>query len=94
MAFLLAKPRPLNVNHGNDRFSMFNKKRDIALLVRCVSCNRIETRPRDKAIKPLLAAAQELRPRRGAHNPTPLDAHYDALRAAMRRVFHELGIAA
>jgi hypothetical protein len=62
-----------------------------ALLVRCVCCNRIETRPRDKAIKPLLAAAQELRPRRGAHNPTPLDAHYDALRAAMRQVFHELG---
>jgi hypothetical protein len=30
MAFLLAKPTPLNVNHGNDRFSMFNKKRDIA----------------------------------------------------------------
>ena len=49
---------------------------------------------RDKAIKPLLAAAQALRPRRGAHNPTLLDAHYDALRAAMRGVFHELGIAA
>ena len=49
---------------------------------------------RDKAIKPLLAAAQALRPRRGAHNPTPLDAHYDALRATMRGVFHELGIAA
>jgi hypothetical protein len=32
MAFLLAKPTPLNVNHGNDRFSMFNKKRDIALV--------------------------------------------------------------
>jgi hypothetical protein len=48
----------------------------------------------EKAIKPLLAAAQELRPRRGAHNPTPLDAHYDALRTAMRGVFHELGIAA
>jgi hypothetical protein len=26
---LLAKPTPHNVNHGNDRFSMFNKKRDI-----------------------------------------------------------------
>jgi hypothetical protein len=49
---------------------------------------------RDKAIKPLLAAARELRPRRGAQNPTPLDAHYDAVRAAMRGVFHELGIAA
>jgi hypothetical protein len=30
MAFLLAKPTPHNVNHHNDRFSMFNKKRDIA----------------------------------------------------------------
>jgi hypothetical protein len=49
---------------------------------------------RNKAIKPLLAAAQELRPRRGAQSPTPLDAHYDAVRAAMRGVFHELGIAA
>ena len=49
---------------------------------------------RNKAIKPLLAAAQELKPSRGAQNPTPLDAHYDAIRAAMRGVFHELGIAA
>jgi hypothetical protein len=31
MAFLLAKPTPLNVNHDNDRFSMFNKKRDIPI---------------------------------------------------------------
>jgi hypothetical protein len=30
MAFLLAKPTPHNVDHDNDRFSMFNKKRDIA----------------------------------------------------------------
>jgi hypothetical protein len=40
------------------------------------------------------SAARALRPSRGAHNPTLLDAHYDALRAAMRGVFHELGIAA
>jgi hypothetical protein len=26
---LLAKPPPRNVNHGNDRFAMFNKDRDI-----------------------------------------------------------------
>jgi hypothetical protein len=26
---LLAKPSPLNINLGSDRFSMFNKKRDI-----------------------------------------------------------------
>jgi hypothetical protein len=49
---------------------------------------------RDKAIKPLLAATQESRPSRGAQYPTPLDAHYDAIRTAMRGVFHELGIAA
>ena len=47
MAFLLAKPTPLNVNHHNDRFSMFNKKRDIArgkildnLNTGCHSCFR------------------------------------------------------
>jgi hypothetical protein len=49
---------------------------------------------RNKAIKPLLAAAQPLRPSRGAHNPKPLDAHYHTLRIAMQGVFHELGIAA
>jgi hypothetical protein len=49
---------------------------------------------RNKAIKPLLAAAQRLRPPRGAHNPTPIDRHYDAIRLAMHGVFHELGIAA
>jgi len=49
---------------------------------------------RNKAIKPLLAAAQSLRPTRGEHNPKPIDAHYDALQLAMRRVFHELRIAA
>jgi hypothetical protein len=49
---------------------------------------------RNKAVKPLLAAAQPLRPTHGAHNPKPIDAHYDALQLAMRRVFHDLGIAA
>ena len=49
---------------------------------------------RNKAIKPLLAAAQNRHPARGAHNPKPIDVHYDALRRAMHGVFHELGIAA
>ena len=49
---------------------------------------------RNKAIKPLLAAAQSLHPTRGAHNPKPIDAHYHTLRLAMQGVFHELGIAA
>ena len=49
---------------------------------------------RNKAIKPLLAATQDLRPSRGAHNPTALDTHYDTIRTAMRGVFEELGLAA
>jgi hypothetical protein len=49
---------------------------------------------RDKAIKPLLAAARPLRPTRGAHNPKPIDAHYQAIQLGMRGVFHELGLAA
>jgi hypothetical protein len=39
---------------------------------------------RNKAIKPLLAAAQPLRPTRGAHHPKPIDAHYHAIRSAMK----------
>jgi hypothetical protein len=49
---------------------------------------------RDKAIKPLLAATQPLHPARGAHNPKPIDAHYQTIRVAMKGVFHELGLAA
>jgi hypothetical protein len=29
-ASLLAKPTPLNINFGSDRFAMFNKQRDIS----------------------------------------------------------------
>jgi hypothetical protein len=49
---------------------------------------------RNKAIKPLLAAAQPLHPARAAHNPKPIDAHYKAIRVAMNGVFHELGLSA
>jgi len=48
---------------------------------------------RDKAIKPLLAAAQQLRPTRGPQNPRPLDTHYQTIYAGMQGVFQELGIA-
>ncbi|MBV8134510.1 MAG: hypothetical protein JO121_02555, partial [Deltaproteobacteria bacterium] len=44
---------------------------------------------RNKAIKPLLAAAQPLRPTRGAHNPKPIDAHYHTIQVAMQGVFHD-----
>src|SRR5580693_9520973 len=47
-----------------------------------------------KAIKPLIAAAQQHRRSRPPQNPTPLDVHYQTIRASMRGVFHELGIAA
>jgi hypothetical protein len=49
---------------------------------------------RNKAIKPLLAAAQGLQRSRGAQNPSAIDTHYDAIRMAMRGVFQELGLAA
>ena len=49
---------------------------------------------RNKAIKPLLAAALPLRPTRGAHNPRPIDTHYRTIQVAMQGVFHELGLAA
>ena len=49
---------------------------------------------RNKAIKPLLAAAQELRPPHQAQNPQPLDKYYEVLRVAMQGVFQQLGIAA
>jgi hypothetical protein len=49
---------------------------------------------RDKAIKPLLAAAQQHRRSRRPRNPSPLDIHYQTIRESMRGLFHELGIAA
>jgi len=44
---------------------------------------------RDKAIKRFSLPAQGLKPRRGAQNPRPLDAQYDAVRAAIKCVFDE-----
>ena len=48
---------------------------------------------RDKAIKPLLAGAQQLRPSHGAQNPRLLDTHYQTIYSGMQGVFQELGIA-
>jgi hypothetical protein len=47
---------------------------------------------RDKAIKPLLAAAQELRPSHGPQNPRSLDTHYQTIYSGMQGVFQELGL--
>jgi hypothetical protein len=49
---------------------------------------------RNKAIKPLLAAAQRRRKSRGAQNPRPIDRHYETIRMAIQGVFDELGLAA
>ena len=49
---------------------------------------------RNKAIKPLLAAAQQIRPGREPQNPRAIEHHYQTIRIAMRGVFNELGIAA
>jgi hypothetical protein len=49
---------------------------------------------RNKAIKPLLAAAQQLIPTRAAQNPTTIDKHYENISIAMQGVFDELGLAA
>ena len=49
---------------------------------------------RDRAIKPLLAAAQEVWPTHGAQNPTTLDTHFQTIRIAMQEVFSQLGLAA
>ena len=48
----------------------------------------------EKAIRPLLAAAQQIQPSRGRQNPTALDHHYQTVRAAMAGIFRELGVAA
>ena len=49
---------------------------------------------RDKAIKPLLAAAQEISPSHGGQNPRAIDRHYHDLRCAMQGVVQEIGLAA
>jgi len=49
---------------------------------------------REKAIRPLLAAAQQVRPSRGSQNPTALDRHYETVRVGMTGILRELGVAA
>jgi len=49
---------------------------------------------REKVIRPLLAASTRPEPRSKLSNPTPIDHHYENLRAGMRGLFTELGVAA
>jgi hypothetical protein len=49
---------------------------------------------REKIIRPLLAAGTQPEPQAKPANPVPIDHHYERLRAGMRDLFTELGIAA
>jgi hypothetical protein len=49
---------------------------------------------RDKVIQPLLAASRGTRRSREAQNPRAFDNHYETIRAGMKGVFRELGLAA
>jgi hypothetical protein len=75
-----------------------------AMVCKIGSSRRYEPRPeglramtallvmREKVIKPLLAASSQLKPPSTLRNPTPIDAHYERLRADMRRLFTTLGL--
>ena len=102
---LLSKLNPLQYNLRHAAYDL-KKLRGKHIVQRIGRTCRYETLPtglramtalivlRNKAIKPLLAAARPLRPARGPHNPKPIDAHYQTIQGAMRGVFHELGLAA
>jgi hypothetical protein len=49
---------------------------------------------REKLIRPLLAASRQSQPPSKPAHPTPIDNHYESLRARMRDLFTELGVAA
>ena len=49
---------------------------------------------REKVIRPLLAASTQPSPTPKLSNPTPIDQHYENLRAGMHGLFIELGVAA
>ena len=102
---LLSKQSPLQYGPRHAAYDL-KKLRGKQIVDRIRHTRRYETLPsglraltallvlRNKAIKPLLAAAQPLRSTRGAHKPHPIDAHYQTINLAMQGVFHELGLAA
>jgi hypothetical protein len=49
---------------------------------------------REQIIRPLLAASGQPQPPSKPVNPTPIDNHYENLRAGMQSLFNELGLAA
>jgi hypothetical protein len=49
---------------------------------------------REKIIRPLLAASTKPEPQAKPANPVPVDHHYENIRAGMRDLFTDQGIAA
>ena len=49
---------------------------------------------RERIIRPLLASSCQPEPPSKPANPMPIDHHYENIRAGMRDLFNELGIAA
>ena len=102
---LSSKQRPLPYGPRQAAYDL-KKLRGKQIVQRIARTRRYQTLPaglramaalvvlRNKVIKPLLAAAQPLRPTRGAHNPKPIDAHYRTIQIAMTGVFREFGLAA
>jgi hypothetical protein len=102
---LLGKLNPLQYGPRHAAYDL-KKLRGKHIVQRIGRTCRYDTRPtglramtalivlRNRAIKPLLAAARPLRPARGSLNPKPIDRHYHAINLAMQGVFHELGLAA
>jgi hypothetical protein len=74
-----------------DRIGRTRRYQPLAAGLRAITALLVLT---NKAIRPLLAAAQRLRPTRGPHNPRAIDRHYHAITLAMEGLFDELGIAA
>ena len=102
---LLGKQSPLQYGPRHAAYDL-NKLRGKQIVQRIGRTRHYQTSPiglramaalvilQNKAIKPLLAAAQPLRPTRGAQHPKPIDAHYRTIQIAMNGVFYELGLAA
>jgi hypothetical protein len=93
---LLTQPAHLFSQLGSGEPAAYDLKklRGKQIVCRLGKTTRYETIPQGaRAMAALLAAAQQHRRSRRPQNPSPLDLHYQTIRASMRGVFHELRIA-
>jgi hypothetical protein len=77
---------------ANVRRSLSRQK--VARLFRGLRPEKEAPAGREKIIRPLLTASGQPEPALSPANPKPIDHHCEALRAAMRNLFTDLGIAA